>query len=108
MQPLLVLCTCPTRECAKDIARSLVEQRLAACVSLLPAVESVYRWQGKVETSEEILLLIKTQSERLEELKVHVLMLHPYELPEIIAVTIGSGLDRYLEWMGDQTHPSDA
>ena len=108
MQPLLVLCTCPTRECAQAIARSLVEQRLAACVNLLPSVQSVYRWQGAVETAEETLLLIKTQAERLEELKVHVLMLHPYELPEIIAVTIDSGLDRYLNWIGDETRPSSA
>lgn len=106
MQPLLVLCTCPTREGAQTIARSLVEQRLAACVNLLPAVQSVYRWQGAVETAEETLLLIKTQAERLEELKVHVLMLHPYELPEIVAVKIGSGLDRYLDWIGDETRSS--
>lgn len=106
MQPLLVLCTCPTRESAHAIARSLVEQRLAACVNLLPAVQSVYRWQGAVETAEETLLLVKTQAARLEELKVHVLMLHPYELPEIVAVEIGSGLDRYLDWIGDETRPS--
>ncbi|MCX7556396.1 divalent-cation tolerance protein CutA [Xanthomonadaceae bacterium JHOS43] len=108
MQPLLVLCACPTREHAQTIARSLVEHHLAACVNLLPAVQSIYRWQGGIETAEETLLLIKTRAERLEELKVHVLMLHPYELPEIIAVTIDSGLDRYLQWIGDETRATDA
>ncbi len=103
MHAQLVLCTCPTREVAARIARSLVEQRLAACVNLLPGVQSVYRWQGNIETSEEVLMLIKTRAARLEQLKLHVLELHPYELPEILAVPVGSGLDRYLDWIGDET-----
>ena len=106
MQPLLVLCTCPTRECADTIARSLVDLHLAACVNLLPGVHSVYRWQGAVESTEEVLLLIKTQAARLEEMKVHILMQHPHELPEIVAVHMDSGLDRYLGWIGEQTRPS--
>ncbi|MFA7488527.1 MAG: divalent-cation tolerance protein CutA, partial [Lysobacteraceae bacterium] len=66
MSVQLVLCTCPTREVAAGLARSLVEQRLAACVNLLPGVQSVYRWQGNIETSEEVLMLIKTRAARLE------------------------------------------
>ena len=103
MSVQLVLCTCPTREVAVGLARSLVEQRLAACVNLLPGVQSVYRWQGGIHTDEEVLLLIKTQESRLEQLKAHVLAQHPYELPEILAVPVGSGLDRYLDWIGDET-----
>lgn len=103
MQPNLVLCTCPDPETAERIARSLVEHHLAACVSLLPGTRAFYRWQGQLQSADEVLLLIKTRSERLEELKVHVLMLHPYELPEIIAVDIASGLDRYLDWIGEST-----
>lgn len=103
MQPILVLCSCPDRELAERIAHSLVEHHLAACVSLLPGLRSVYRWQGSVQSADEVLLLVKTRAGRLEELKVHVLMLHPYELPEIIAVDIGSGLDRYLDWIGEST-----
>ena len=107
MQPLLVLCACPTREHAQTIARSLVEHHLAACVNLLPAVKSIYRWQGSIETAEETLLLIKTRAERLEELKVHVLMLHPYELPEILAVEAAGGLPAYLAWVAEQTREND-
>lgn len=103
MSVQLVLCTCPTREVAAGLARSLVEQRLAACVNLLPGVQSVYRWQGGIHTDEEVLLLIKTHALRLEALKAHVLAQHPYELPEILVVQVDSGLDRYLQWIGDET-----
>lgn len=103
MQPIVVLCSCPDRELAERIAHSLVEHHLAACVSLLPGLRSVYRWQGQVQSADEVLLLIKSRVGCLEELKVHVLMLHPYELPEIIAVDVGSGLDRYLDWIGECT-----
>lgn len=105
MQALLVLCTCPTSEIAERIAHSLVEQRLAACVSLSSPMQSIYRWQGRVEKSNEVLLLIKTQATRLEALKEHILALHPYELPEILAVEANLGLEPYLAWIGQETQP---
>lgn len=105
MQALLVFCTCPTREVAETLARLLVEERLAACVNLLPQVQSVYRWQGRLATDDEVLLLIKTQAARLEALQQRVLENHPYELPEVIAVEIGSGLPRYLDWIDEHTRP---
>ena len=103
MAELLVYCTCPDAESARRIADSLVEQHLAACVNILPGVASVYRWKGETHHDQEHLLMVKTRRERLDELKVHVVMQHPYELPEIIAVEIAAGLDAYLSWIRAQT-----
>lgn len=95
----LVLTTAPDPLVAEAIARALVEAQLAACVSLLPGVTSVYRWQGTVETTREVQLLIKTRSANLPELMETVTRLHPYALPELIAVPIEGGLPGYLEWV---------
>lgn len=103
MAELLVFCTCPDADSARRIADALVEQHLAACVNILPGVTSVYRWKGEVHHDQEQLLLVKTRRERLDELKVHIVMQHPYELPEIIAVEIAAGLDAYLAWIRSQT-----
>jgi periplasmic divalent cation tolerance protein len=105
MPILLVTCTCPDRPAALTLARDLVELRLSACVQVLPGLHSVYRWQGQVEDAEECLLLIKTASDRLEALTQAILERHPYELPEIIALQAGGGLDRYLQWVQDETRP---
>lgn len=105
MAVLLVFCTCPDLPTAQRIARTLVEHRLAACVNIGAPVQSVYRWQGAVEESDEVPLTIKTTTERFDELKVHLLMLHPYELPEVIAVEAAAGLDRYLDWIGASIQP---
>jgi periplasmic divalent cation tolerance protein len=102
---ILVLSTCPDRASAQRIASVLVERGLAACVSLLPGVTSFYRWQGALHRSEEIQLLIKTRAERYPDLEREVLALHPYELPELIAVQVAAGLDRYLDWIGASTVP---
>lgn len=96
---LLTLCTCPDRETAEQIANALVTQGLAACVNLAPSVTSIYEWEGKLETAEEILLLIKTSKHRYTELEQAILSLHPYELPEIIAVPVEQGLPGYLNWV---------
>ncbi len=106
MQALLVLCTCPSHDLATTLARSLVETRLAACVNLLPQVQSVYRWQGTVESAQEVLLLIKTTRARLQDVQDHIVSRHPGELPEIVAVEIASGLDRYLHWIAAETVPA--
>lgn len=103
MPALLVLCACPDPEHARRIAGVLVRERLAACVNLVPAIESIYRWQGEVEQAQECLLLIKTTRARLPTLTERIVALHPYELPEVLAVEAGSGLDRYLGWIVEET-----
>ncbi len=99
--PQLILCTCPDRECAENIATAVVDQRLAACVSILPGIHSIYHWQGKRESADEILLLIKTHSQAYGALEHLVRQLHPYELPEIIAVPVENGLPAYLDWISE-------
>lgn len=99
----LVFCTCPDAATAQALARLLVERRLAACVNLLPPMQSVYRWQGQVEQAEEFQLLIKTTADRLEALTAALLQHHPYELPEILAVSPSAGLPAYLDWIRAQT-----
>jgi periplasmic divalent cation tolerance protein len=100
---LLVLTTCPGSITAKKMANELVVERLAACVQIIPGVQSFFRWVGKVDTSEELLLLIKTTSERLPDLQTRIKSLHPYELPEIVAVPISDGLEGYLAWIEANT-----
>ncbi|MEW8284582.1 MAG: divalent-cation tolerance protein CutA [Candidatus Thiodiazotropha endolucinida] len=96
---LLILCTAPDRETALKLSRSLLEQRLAACVNLSPPVTSVYHWQGRLEESEEILLLIKTTKQQYSNVEATLRAQHPYELPEIIAVPVEQGLDDYIDWV---------
>ncbi|NEV63484.1 divalent-cation tolerance protein CutA [Thiorhodococcus minor] len=95
----LMLCTCPSRETAITLARALVEEHLAACVNLLPGIRSVYRWEGRVQEDDELLLLIKTTGKRMDDLTSRLRQLHPYDVPEIIAAPISEGLDDYLSWI---------
>lgn len=99
----LVLCTCPDMESARLIAEQVVDQKLAACVNILPGVTSIYRWMGKIEESQEHLLIIKTVGEVLEVLVNSINDLHPYELPEVIGVPIESGSLDYLDWISENT-----
>lgn len=101
--PLLCLITAPDREVADRIARTLVDERLAACVNILPGITSVYRWEGAVETGEEVLLMAKTMRTRLDALTARVKQLHPYDAPEVIAVGIEGGLPVYLDWIAAET-----
>jgi periplasmic divalent cation tolerance protein len=103
--PILVLCTCPDAATAERIATVLVEERLAACVNRLPGIVSIYRWQGKVCRDAEELLLVKTVAARLSALRERIVALHPYALPEVIALDIAGGLDRYLEWIEQAVSP---
>ncbi len=96
---LLVLCSCPDEETALRIANTLIERSLAACVNISQPVTSVYRWQGKIETTAERLLLIKTVARRYASLEACIEQQHPYELPEVIAVPIDRGLSAYLGWV---------
>ena len=98
-QTLLLLCNCPDRETAHKLASELVERRLAACVNLIPGVTSIYLWQEQLESAEEVTLLIKTTRQRYEEVEAAILELHPYELPEIIAVPVELGFSGYLNWV---------
>ena len=100
---LLCYCSCPDAEVAARIADALVGERLAACVSVLPGVRSTYRWQGKVEQADEVLLLVKTTRARLDTLTARIRALHPYDLPEVLAVEVAGGLPDYLDWIAAQT-----
>ena len=102
---ILVFCTCPDEACAARIARGLVEERLAACVNRIPGMISTYRWKGEIHDEGEVLLLIKSTRERFAALRDRILALHPYELPEIIAVDIASGHAPYLDWIAASTEP---
>jgi periplasmic divalent cation tolerance protein len=102
-ETLLVLTTLPEREAALKLARALVDKRLAACVNILSGCTSVYRWQDGVEHAEEVPLLIKTRAGRYAELEAAIRSLHPYELPEIIAVPVVQGLVDYLGWVAEET-----
>ncbi len=99
----LVFCTCPDTASAQSLAELLVQRQLAACVNLLPPIQSVYRWQGQIERAEEVQLLIKTCADRLEALSAAIVAHHPYEVPEIIAVSPSAGLPAYLDWIRAQT-----
>lgn len=103
MDVRLVFCTCPDEQTAQALAQTLVEQRLAACVNLLPAMRSVYRWQEQIEQAEEVQLIIKTCTDRLDALSAAIRRQHPYELPEIVAISPSAGLPAYLDWIRAQT-----
>lgn len=99
----LLLSTCPDAASAEAIARALVGEGLAACVTRLPGALSVYRWNGALETAEEVQLLIKTRGSRLDAAIARLSELHPYELPEAVAIAASAGLPAYLDWVRAQT-----
>jgi periplasmic divalent cation tolerance protein len=103
MNPMLVITNAPDRAVAEKIARTLVEKKLAACVNILAPCSSVYRWQGQIETADEIPLLIKTRAEIFTEVETAIKQLHPYELPEIVGVPLAHGSSEYLEWINAST-----
>jgi periplasmic divalent cation tolerance protein len=96
----LVLTTCGSLEEARSIAQTLVERQLAACVNIVPQIESVYRWKGEVETAAEWLLLIKTTAGAFNRLREALSEVHSYELPECVEIVIENGSAAYLEWIG--------
>ena len=107
MDSLLVVTNLPDRESAEKLAALLIERRLAACVNILAPCSSVYRWQGEIQHDEEHPLLIKTVTERYAELEASIRANHPYELPEIIAVSVVRGLPAYLQWVEAETQSND-
>jgi periplasmic divalent cation tolerance protein len=106
MDVLIALCTVPDDAVADRIATALVGEHLAACVNRIGGVRSTYRWQGAVQTDDERLLVIKTTADRFAAARDRIVALHPYELPEVVAVTVSHGLDRYLDWVVAGTRPS--
>jgi periplasmic divalent cation tolerance protein len=96
----IVLSTAGSEEEARKIAHHLVERQLAACVNIVPHIESIYRWQGKMESSREWLLLIKTTAEKFPAVRDAIRELHSYDLPECVAIGIKDGSPEYLEWIG--------
>ena len=107
MESLLVVTNLPDRASAEKLAALLVERRLAACVNILAPCNSVYRWKGEVRRDEEHPLLIKTVQDRYAALEASIRANHPYELPEIIAVSIDNGLPAYLQWVESETRDND-
>ena len=99
MTPLLVLTTAGTAFDVAALARELVEERLAACVNIIPRIESVYRWQGRIETDSEQLLLIKTTRERLDALRARLMARHPYEVPEFVVIEPDEVGEPYRAWL---------
>ena len=103
-QARIVLTTISDTEEAARMGRTLVEERLAACATLIPTVQSIYRWQGEIESSGESLLLLKTAAEKLPALEARLHELHTYETPEFLVLTVESGSKLYLEWMQGCLH----
>ena len=95
----IVLTTAATAEDARRLGHALVEERLAACATIVPAAESIYRWQGRVETAAETLLLLKTAAEKVEALEMRLKELHSYETPEFLVLEVERGSRAYLDWM---------
>lgn len=100
---ILVLSNCGSHEEARTIAQHLLEHRLAACVNIVPGVESVFHWQGKIETEQEWMLVIKTTRALFDRLKVALQKVHSYQVPEVIAVQIVDGSEDYLAWIEKET-----
>ena len=101
----IALITAPDAETGARIARALVEERLVACVNLVPGIRSIYRWEGAVEEEAEVLLVVKTRSDRALDLVDRVVELHPYELPEVVMLPAVGGNPPYLEWVRHEAAP---
>lgn len=108
MSLFLILSTFPDRETSQRIAATLVEERLAACVNLVPGVQSIYRWQGKVESAEEVLAVMKTTAELYSPLEARIRELHPYEVPEIMALPVERALEAYAKWVAEAVTGDDS
>ena len=100
---ILVFITASSEKEGEKIAAALVKERLAACANMLDGMKSTFRWKGQISTEQEVLLLVKTKDRLFEKLKKRVLELHSYEVPEILAVPILAGFEKYLSWIGEET-----
>jgi periplasmic divalent cation tolerance protein len=102
---IIVLSTAGSADEAHKIAQALIERKHAACVNVIPAVESTYWWQGKIETSHELLLVIKTTAAAFDRVQATIKQLHSYSVPECVAINIEQGSDAYLKWIGESVAP---
>lgn len=107
LEPILVMTNFPDKKGAVALAEALIAQHLAACVNVLSPCTSIYHWQGKVESAEEIPVLIKTLQQHYDQVEQLIKMMHPYELPEVIMVPILNGLPAYLQWIANEIQPPD-
>jgi periplasmic divalent cation tolerance protein len=103
---IVVLVTAPSADKAAQIARTLVEEQLAACGNILPAMRSIYRWEGKVLDEPEALLILKTQANLFEALRARIVALHPYQVPEVLQLDVAAGHLPYLQWIGESVRSS--
>jgi len=103
MAVIVVFSTFPSEDKAAEVARTLVSEQLAACVNLVPPVRSIYRWQGEIYDERETLAIVKTTRERFEALRERLIALHPYEVPEVIALPVDGGHAPYLAWIAGET-----
>src|SRR4030042_1669459 len=101
---IVIYSTVPNQEVGMNIAEDLVAGRYAACVNVLPGITSVYRWKGDICRDNEFLLIIKSRNTLFDEIRDRIRLLHPYEVPEIISLSISHGSDPYLQWISDNTH----
>ncbi|ABC80907.1 MULTISPECIES: divalent-cation tolerance protein CutA [Anaeromyxobacter] len=99
----VVLVTAPDADAAARLARALVEERLAACGNVVPAIRSIYRWEGSVHDEGEALLVLKTRAARVDALRARVLELHPYQVPEVLVLPVEAGSEAYLAWIAAET-----
>ena len=99
----IILNTCSDKDAATNIANTLIDEGLAACVNIIPGLTSIYSWQGQRETGTEVLLMIKTRTELYSQVESRIVSLHSYELPEILSVPIEHGLKAYLDWIDNST-----
>jgi len=100
---MLVFTTLPNADAAVELSRSVVNEKLAACANILPAIRSIYRFKDKVQDDNEVLVLLKTRQEQFERLRARILELHPYEVPEVIAIPVEQGYQGYLDWIAEVT-----
>lgn len=95
----MVFCTCPSKDMAEKLARTVIEAKLAACTNIVPQITSIYRWQNTIETDSEVQLILKTRQDKLDSLEELVQQHHPYEVPEWLVLPILQGSQAYLDWM---------
>jgi uncharacterized protein involved in tolerance to divalent cations len=105
MEVIIVYSTFPNKETARQIGTQLIEKQLAACVNLLPQIESIYQWNGEMNHDEEFLMVMKTTKGRYEELEKTLTQLHPYECPELICTNVECGYDPYIMWVRERVSP---
>ncbi|MGI9024818.1 MAG: divalent-cation tolerance protein CutA [Burkholderiaceae bacterium] len=105
LDAIFIFTTVADHDAANGLAERLVEQRLAACVHIVPGIKSVYRWQGKMQRDDEVQLVIKSEASRFDAIEMFLRKHHPYELPEIVAVRVDRGSHEYLDWIASETQP---